>query len=117
MTDPTPMNAKTVAELRALEQDQPGLTQDLIRLFVTDAPKQMVQIASAYAARDPEALRTAAHFLRSGALVLGLSALCEQSKALEFVPAGEYGTAAAEQLLAQLSAELEPVLLALSEQL
>ena len=44
---------------------------ELIRLFVSDAPKQMRLIEGAYGKRDPEGLRESAHFLRSGALANG----------------------------------------------
>ena len=117
MPDPTPMNAKTAAELQELEQEQPGLTNDLIRIFLADAPRQMERIDAAYAARDPEAMRQAAHFLRSGALVLGLTSLCEQSKAVELLAPESYGTADADQRISRLGSELGPVLEALSEQL
>jgi HPt (histidine-containing phosphotransfer) domain-containing protein len=100
-----------------LERERPGLMKELIRLFVADAPKQMRLIDSAYAKRDPEGMRQSAHFLRSGALALGLHWLAEKSKALEHLELDQYGTEQSNQWVAQLRAELHKVLLALLKEL
>ena len=117
MSDPTPMNAQALEALRMLEIDQPGITNDLIGTFVIDAPRQLRRIQEAYAGGNVEALQQFAHYLRSGALVLGLTNLCELSRQVEFLESDEYGTSDADQLLARLQDELQPLIQALSEQL
>ncbi len=117
MPQPSPMSAKAQEELRLLEQDQPGITHDLIGTFVVDAPRQMRQIESAYAAGLPEALKQYAHYLRSGSLVLGLTDVCELSREIEFLAPAEYGSEAANALLQRLRSELQPAVRGLSEQL
>jgi len=110
-------NLQTLDQLRLLELERPGLMKELIRLFVGDAPKQMRLIEAAYGKRDPEGLRQAAHFLRSGALALGLNWLAEQSGNLEHLDFSAYGQANSNERVAQLRAELHRVLLALLTEL
>lgn len=112
-----PVNLQTLEQLRSLERERPGLMKELIRLFVTDAPKQIRLVESAYRERDPERLRQSAHFLRSGALALGLGWLADQARMLEHLDFLEYGQPAANELVADLRAELHRVLLALLQQL
>jgi len=113
----SPLNQQTLDQLHALESDSPGLTRELIRLFVADAPKQMRLIEDAYAKRDPEGVRQSAHFLRSGALVLGLTWLAERSNVLQHLALDQYGLTEADELLAQVRGELHRILLALLAQL
>ena len=110
-------NLQNLDQLRLLELERPGLMKELIRLFVGDAPKQMRLIEAAYNKRDPEGLRQSAHFLRSGALALGLGWLAEQAGTLEHMDFSAYGDAAANERVAQLRAELHRVLLALLAEL
>ena len=117
MSDLSPMNEKAREALRQLEIDQPGITKDLIGTFVIDAPKQLRRIQSAYAGGNAESLKQFAHYLRSGALVLGLTELCELSRQVEFLETDEYGTSDADQLVARLRDELQPLIQSLSEQL
>jgi HPt (histidine-containing phosphotransfer) domain-containing protein len=112
-----PLNLQTLDQLRSLESERPGLMKELIRLFVTDAPKQIRLVESAYRERDPERLRQSAHFLRSGALALGLGWLADQARTLEHLEFLEYGHPEADELVADLRAELHRVLLALLQQL
>jgi HPt (histidine-containing phosphotransfer) domain-containing protein len=108
-----PLVRQPLDQLRLLEDESPGLVKELIRLFVSDAPKQMRLIDGAYAQRDPEGVRQPAHFLRSGALALGLHWLAARASDLERLELPEYGSAAAGELLAGLRAELHRVLIAL----
>jgi len=112
-----PLNLQTLDQLRSLERERPGLMKELIRLFVADAPKQMRLVETAYRERDPERLRQSAHFLRSGALALGLSWLAEQARLLEHLDFLEYGQPGSNELVANLRAELHGVLLALLREL
>ena len=113
MTNPSTLPRQNFDQLRRLERERPGLMKEVIRLFVVDAPKQMRLIGSAYAKRDPEGVRQSAHFLRSGALVLGLGWLAEQSKVFEHLEFEQYGSEEADSILSELRAELHAVLLAL----
>jgi HPt (histidine-containing phosphotransfer) domain-containing protein len=113
MSSRHPLKLQTLDQLRDLERERPGLMKELIRLFVGDAPKQMRLVEAAYHRHDPEATRQQAHFLRSGALALGLDWLADRSGALERLDLPEYGSPAAGALLAGLRAELHRVLIAL----
>ena len=122
MTEPklqpeSPQDRQTLDQLRLLEQENPGLIKELIRLFVADAPKQMRLIDSAYRQGDPEGLRQSAHFLRSGALALGLGWLAERARAFEHLPYARYGDADADASVKELRAGLHQVLLVLLQDL
>ena len=113
MSNPLPQDRQTLDQLRVLEQENPGLMKEIIRLFVADAPKQMRLIDGAYRQRDPEGLRQSAHFLRSGALALGLGWLADCTNVLEHMPLEEYGSAESDHCVQHLSGELHKVLLVL----
>ena len=113
MSPATQPDRQSLDQLRLLESESPGLMKEVIRLFVSDAPKQMRLIDGAYGQRDPEGVRQSAHFLRSGALALGLNWLADRAGDLERLDLPEYGSPAAGELLAGLRAELHRVLIAL----
>jgi HPt (histidine-containing phosphotransfer) domain-containing protein len=117
VTPSNPSNQQPLDQLRLLERESPGLMKELIRLFVSDAPKQMRLIDGAYSKRDPEGVRQSAHFLRSGALALGLNWLAGQAGHVERLELAEYGSPAAGELLGGLRAELHRVLIALLSEL
>jgi HPt (histidine-containing phosphotransfer) domain-containing protein len=117
VTQPKPLDRQTLDQLRLLERERPGLMKELIRLFVSDAPKQMRLIEVAYGKRDPEGVRQSAHFLRSGALALGLGWLADEAGKLERLDFGDYGVAASNELIASLRAELHRVLISLLKEL
>ena len=70
-------------QLRALDVEQPGLMNELIRIFVGDAPKQVQFIEAGLREHNPERIRQAAHFLRSGALALGLKQVAAAAHLVE----------------------------------
>ena len=107
------LDLQNLEQLRMLESERPGLMKELIRLFVADAPKQMRLIDGAFGKRDPEGVRQSAHFLRSGALALGLTWLAEQASQLEHLELAQYGAPASAAAVANLRGELHQVLLAL----
>jgi len=115
--DDPPQDRQTLDQLRHLETENPGLIKELIRLFVADAPRQMRLIDSAYRQRDPEGLRQSAHFLRSGALALGMGWLAERAQAFEHLPLGQYGEPASDLQVKELRAGLHQVLLMLLQDL
>lgn len=111
------MTLQTLDQLRRLREELPGVMEEVMQQFIADAPRQIGLIESAYNAADAEALRQNAHFLRSGALALGLNWLAEKSNTLEHMDLGEYGSEASGQVVAELRAELHRVLLALLKEL
>jgi len=117
MSTRQPLKLQTLDQLHALERERPGLMKELIRLFVGDAPRQMRLIDTAYGKRDPEGLRQSAHFLRSGALALGLGWLAEQAGLIEHLDFHDYGRPESDALVANLRSELHRVLLALFDEL
>ena len=117
VSDPTPKDQQTLDQLKELEAERPGLMKELIRLFVADAPRQTRLIQAAYDRRDPELVRQSAHFLRSGSLALGLSALAEHSRVIEHLALEAYADKASDLLVAELRAEVHKVLLVLLKQL
>ena len=112
-----PLKLQTLDQLRDLERERPGLMKELIRLFVGDAPKQMRLVEAAYHRHDPEATKQQAHFLRSGALALGLGWLAEQAGLIEHLDFHDYGRPESDALVANLRSELHRVLLALFDEL
>ncbi len=113
MTSGTPIDPKALDLLNSLESDRPGLISELVRLFLADAPKQMQLIDDGHAARDRDQVSQAAHFLRSGAMALGLTDLVEASLAVERADPAEYGLSAMGEKIGALRVELRNALLAL----
>ena len=113
MSNPNPLDPQILEQLRMLEAERPGLWKELIRLFVADAPKQMRLIEGAYGRRDPELLRQSAHFLRSGALALGLNGLAARAHHFEHLPLESYGSKDDDAGIGAMRAEVHRVLLAL----
>ena len=113
MTSGTPIDPKALDLLNSLESDRPGLISELVRLFPADAPKQMQLIDDGPAARDRDQVSQAAHFLRSGAMALGLTDLVEASLAVERADPAEYGLSAMGEKIGALRVELRNALLAL----
>jgi two-component system sensor histidine kinase/response regulator len=70
------------AALERVEGDA-ELLQELVDLFLADAPERMADIRGALAARDAEALRKAAHSLKGAAANLSAVALASAAKRLE----------------------------------
>ena len=111
------MTLQTLDQLRRLREELPGVMDEVMQLFIADAPRQMRLIESAYNEANGEELRQNAHYLRSGALALRLEWLAEQAHRLEFLPAGDFGEPASNRLLEQLRAELNGVVGALVQEL
>lgn len=106
MTSESRIEPKAMELLRSLEADSPGSVRELVRLFVTDAPGQLLRIEEGCRQRDAEKVRQAAHFIRSGAMALGLTASAEASHAVERMPEQDYGTDKSEWQVMSLRAEL-----------
>lgn len=111
------MTLQTLDQLRKLQEELPGVMEEVIQLFIADAPRQMRQIESAYAAADSDAMRQAAHYLRSGALALRLEWIAEQTHRLEFLAITEFGEPRSARLLADLRTEINAVVVALMDEI
>ena len=93
-------------------QDTAGadFVAELVDTFLEEAPGMLRSLDEAFAARDAEAFRRAAHSLKSNSYTFGASGLGARAKALELG-----GLAAAENGLAGLRAEYERAAAALRE--
>jgi HPt (histidine-containing phosphotransfer) domain-containing protein len=111
------MTLQTLDQLNKLREELPGVMDEVMQLFVTDAPRQIKQIETAYAENDADALRQWAHYLRSGALALRLEWVAEQAHRLEFLAIDDFGTPASGRLLQNLQTELNAVVVALLQEL
>ena len=111
-TDPV-IDPKALELLRSLDQDRPGAMIELVRLFIADAPTQMQRVEDGYRDRDGEQVRQAAHFLRSGALALGLNGLIEASQVIEHLDAVHFGETESDAALATLRVESRDAVVAL----
>ena len=107
------MTLQTLDQLNKQREELPGVMDEVMRLFIADAPKQMRQIETAYAEADADALRQTSHYLRSGALALRLEWIAEQAHRLEFLSVDEFGDPNSMRLLNNLRTELNAVVVAL----
>jgi HPt (histidine-containing phosphotransfer) domain-containing protein len=103
------------AALRATGGDR-GLLDEIVRLFLDDAPRLREQIREAIGRRDAKALRSAAHSLRGGSSHFAAPSITEAAKLLELSAQSE-DFAAADAARAKLEPALDRVLAALSESL
>jgi HPt (histidine-containing phosphotransfer) domain-containing protein len=111
------MTLQTLDQLNKLREELPGVMDEVMQLFITDAPRQMRQIEEAYASADPDALRQTAHYLRSGALALRLEWIAEQAHRLEYLSVSEFGSDSNNRLVSMLRTEVNGVIVALLETL
>jgi len=111
------MTLQTLDQLNKQREELPGVMEEVMGLFIADAPKQMRQIEQAYAEADSDVLRQTAHYLRSGALALRLEWVAEQAHRLEFLSANDFGDPSSMRLLNNLRKELSAVVVALQGEL
>ena len=78
----SPLDERALAQIRALQRSgKPGLLGKIIGLYLDGSPKLLQQARDAVAGADPEALRQAAHSLKSSSANLGatrVAALCRE---------------------------------------
>ena len=111
------MPLQTLDQLRRQRAELPGVMEEVMQLFITDAAGQMRLVEAAYNGRNAEELRQQAHYLRSGALALRFEWIAEQAHRLEFLAADEFGTERSERLLKLLREEVAAVVNALKVEL
>lgn len=111
----SPLDPKVLGELRTLEAaGAQGLVQRVAEAFLQSSPSLAQAIDAASAASNPEALRQAAHALKSSSANIGairLSALCRELEQL-----GRDGrTAGAKDLASRARHEYDRVTAALED--
>ena len=111
------MPLQTLDQLRRQRAELPGVMEEVMQLFITDADRQVAAIEAAYNEKNPEELRQQAHYLRSGALALRFEWIAEQAHRLEFLSPDEFGTERSERLLKLLRDEVAAVVHALQQEL
>ncbi len=104
---------KVLDQLREmLEEDAPGVVEELIEIFLDDTPRLLAKLRQAMASEDTKGVALAAHTLKSSSAHLGamtLSALCEELEAT-----GQAGSMeGVAEKVAQVEAEYERVKTAL----
>jgi HPt (histidine-containing phosphotransfer) domain-containing protein len=104
MADAPPIDAATFADL----QDSAGadFVAELVDTFLEEAPRMLAELRSSAATGKPEALRRAAHSLKSNANTFGATRLGVLAREIELngVPIG-----GGEEMLAELAREYERV--------
>ena len=90
MSEPTPPSERPLLErnaleaIRALQSDAaPDLLARVVHLYLESAPELIARLRTGLAAGDHNAVRIAAHTLKSSSANLGASALAEMCKQLE----------------------------------
>jgi signal transduction histidine kinase/CheY-like chemotaxis protein/HPt (histidine-containing phosphotransfer) domain-containing protein len=110
------INAYAFQALRALQQSgRPGLLTRIIKLFNREAPRLLNEMRDAVGAQDAEALRIAAHTLKSNCANVGAQSLAATCRDIEQL-ARTSDIAAAAVPLITAEEELWRVLAALAEQ-
>ncbi|CAB3779645.1 response regulator [Pararobbsia alpina] len=113
-SDPVTIDPKALQALRDLQKPgRPDVLTRVIDLFVLDAPRLLAAMHDAFVAGDAEALRYAAHTLKSTSANVGAVVLQAKCREIEQL-ARTSGVAAASTPLGSVPAELERVLAALA---
>jgi CheY-like chemotaxis protein len=114
-TKPAPVDGSALQRLRAeIGDDQ--TVNDIVRLFLTEAPGHCAAIAKAQAAGDAEQLRRASHKLRGSSQIMGAVRMAECCALLEALAKGNQLAETAE-LVAELRQALDDTIAALKPQI
>jgi signal transduction histidine kinase/DNA-binding response OmpR family regulator len=82
-TDVVLMDWSRLEQFKEFDDEDRGMTREVIALFITDAPHRAQDVLHAYQATDSAALSRAAHALKGSASNVGASALADACFALE----------------------------------
>jgi HPt (histidine-containing phosphotransfer) domain-containing protein len=77
------LDAKMIAQLRELEEGNPGFLADLIELFFRETAVRLADLSRQVAARDTAAVQRTAHTLKGSCGNLGASGMQEWCRQLE----------------------------------
>jgi HPt (histidine-containing phosphotransfer) domain-containing protein len=106
------VDPQALRRLVASVGDDEAFVADLVETFLTDAPGLLADMRTGVARGDAEAVRRAAHTLKSNASTFGAGGLAEKCRVLES-DAKESSIEATADLAAQIDAEYERVVLEL----
>ena len=108
MAEPEILDRAALAELRAMTGDDPAFLGELIDTYVADTPQQLATIRHALDTGDAEAVRRAAHSLKSNSATFGAATLAGLGAQLE--ARGKDGELAGiEELVTRADAEYDRV--------
>jgi CheY-like chemotaxis protein len=80
----TKLDPRALDQVRALQRPgAPSLLEKVIRLYLANAPELLAAVRTAMVQGNSEALRQAAHSLKSSSASLGATTLAERCRALE----------------------------------
>jgi len=78
------LDARALDQIRALERPgAPSIVGKVIQVYLTTTPQLLTAMRAGMAERDPEAVRQAAHSLKSASANLGAKDLAEMCRSLE----------------------------------
>jgi two-component system, sensor histidine kinase and response regulator len=104
MSEADTLDQATLADLRAMTGDDPAFLAELIDTYVADTPPQLATIRQALDIGDAEAVRRAAHSLKSNSATFGAATLAGLAGQIEARgKAGEL--AGTDELVARAEAE------------
>lgn len=101
------ISADTISFLRSLDQQRPGTLRELVRLYALDAPVLIQRLYGAHTLHDWDALRQAAHYLRSSSLALGFESIEKAAFAIEHDEDATFADAAFSDRLHTLKEQVE----------
>jgi HPt (histidine-containing phosphotransfer) domain-containing protein len=81
--DAPPLDPDRLAEYLRLEESMPGLLEELVAVFLRDAPNRITALEVAVATGDIKGARDAAHALKGAALQLGAMPLGRAAAEME----------------------------------
>ncbi len=106
---PSSINPSALNAIRALNPGQgEALLRRVLEAFLQDTPRQLTSLRAAAAGSDTDAIRKAAHSLKSSSANVGAEALAKMFRELEQMARAEQAEGAAD-LLAQLEREFQSV--------
>ena len=106
---PSFINPAALNAIRALNPGQgDALLRRVLEAFLQDTPRQLIALRAAAAGSDTDAIRKAAHSLKSSSANVGAEALAKMFRELEQLARAEQTEGAAD-LLAQLEREFQSV--------
>ena len=79
----TTIEPQAIADLRALNPDEPGFLRELIELFIQDVPGRFAEIERALATQDAPLLTRAAHSIKGSCSNFGATDLQRLSQQME----------------------------------
>ncbi|NHZ84062.1 response regulator [Massilia sp. CCM 8695] len=110
------LDQRVLATLRGMQRPgRPDLLGRIVDLFGRDAPRFAADMRSAIAVDDAEALRLAAHTLKSSCANIGASALAERCRVIEKL-ASEGAAASVAPSLAGFESDIEAVIAELARE-